>query len=215
MPRMSNVLAVALLAALLVGGMRVGAPPAAAAEGRVLFEDPFDGKLADGWTWLRENPQNWRIREGALEIRVEPGAGQDVKNALVRKAPDRSAGKVAVEVTVTFTASPTRQFEQAGITWYQAGTPRFKLVHELVDGQLVIIPGRAPAPQKTVQLRLVFEGQQYAAQFRPDGQGPFQTVATGTLPLAADEQVSIQCYHGPADEEHWIRFDNFRILQLP
>jgi len=29
---------------------------ALAAEPTVLFEDPFDGELADGWTWLRENP---------------------------------------------------------------------------------------------------------------------------------------------------------------
>lgn len=215
MPRVPNMLGAVLVAIMLVSGMRPAISPAAAAEGRLLFEDRFEGKLADGWTWLRENPKNWRIRQGALEIRVEPGAGQDVKNALLRKAPDRSAGRVAIEVTVTFTATPTRQFEQAGITWYQGGTPRFKLVHELVDGQLVIIPGRAPAPQKTVDLRLVFEGQKYTAQFRPEGQEAFQTVATGTLPLAADEQVSIQCYHGPADEEHWIRFDNFRILQLP
>lgn len=215
MPRMLNLLGAMLVATICVAGMQSGMPPAAAAEGRVLFEDRFEGNLAEGWTWLRENPKHWRIREGALEIRVEPGAGHDVKNALLRKAPDRSAGKVAVEVTVTFTATPTRQFEQAGITWYQGDTPRFKLVHELVDGQLVIIPGRAPAPQKTVDLRLVFEGQQYTAQFRPEGQKEFQTVASGTLPLAADEQVSIQCYHGPAEEEHWIRFDNFRILQLP
>ncbi len=215
MPRVPNMLGAVLVAAIGIGGLAPGRPPALAAEGRVLFEDQFDGKLADGWTWLRENPKNWRIRQGALEIRVEPGAGHDVKNALLRKAPDRSAGKIAIEVTVTFTATPTRQFEQAGITWYQGGTPRFKLVHELVDGQLMIIPGRAPAPQKTVDLRLVFEGPQYTAQFRPEGQASFQTVATGTLPLAADEQVSIQCYHGPPDEEHWIRFDNFRILQLP
>ncbi len=215
MPRASNMLVIALLAGMLLGGMGPPIPPAAAAEGRLVFEDRFEDKLADGWTWLRENPKNWRIRDGALEIRVEPGAGHDVKNALLRKAPDRSAGKVAIEVTVTFTATPTRQFEQAGITWYQGGTPRFKLVHELVDGKLMIIPGRAPAPRKTVELRLVFDGPQYTAQFRPEGQTAFQTVATGTLPIAPNEQVSIQCYHGPADEEHWIRFDNFRVLQIP
>lgn len=215
MSRMPNLLGAVLVATMGVAGIGYGIAPAPGAEGRVLFEDRFEGKLADGWTWLRENPQHWRIRQGGLEIRVEPGAGHDVKNALLRKAPDRSAGRLAVEVTVTFTATPTRQFEQAGITWYQGGTPRFKLVHELVDGQLMIIPGRTPASQKTVTLRLVFDGPQYTAQFRPEAQNTFQTVATGTLPLAAEEQVSIQCYHGPADEEHWIRFDDFRIRQLP
>ncbi len=186
-----------------------------AGEPRVLFEDRFDGKLGQGWTWLRENPKTWRFQESALEIRVEPGAGADVKNTLLRKAPDRNQTKIAIEVTVTFTAQPTKQFEQAGITWYQAGAPKFKLVHEVVDGQLMIIPGRAPAPEKTVQLRLVLEGDKYTAQFRANAQGEFKTAASGTLPIAGEEQVGIQCYHGPAEEDHWIRFDDFRILQLP
>ena len=34
-----------------------------AAEPRAVFEDRFVGKLGDGWTWLRENPKAWRIRE--------------------------------------------------------------------------------------------------------------------------------------------------------
>jgi hypothetical protein len=39
----------------------------------VVFEDKFDTKLGDGWAWLRENTKAWRIRDGGLEIRVEPG----------------------------------------------------------------------------------------------------------------------------------------------
>jgi hypothetical protein len=180
-----------------------------------LFADRFDGKLAAGWTWLRENPQAWRIRQRALEIRVEPGLAHTVKNALVRQAPDRSRGKFAVDVTVTNTTKPTQQYEQAGITWYHEGKPVFKLVKELVDGELVIIPGRKPMPSETVQLRLVVTSDSFVAQFRPDAKGEFKTAATGALPAPRDDQVSIQCYNGPANAEHWIRFDDFRILELP
>lgn len=185
-----------------------------AAEPRVVFEDQFAGKLAEGWNWLREDPKTWRIKEGALEIRVEPGLANTVKNALVRKAPDRSKGKYAIEVTVTFTAAPTRQYEQAGITWYRDKTPAFKLVHELIDGKTYIIPGKLPTATKTMQLRLTVDAKQFHAQFRPDGKGDFHTAAQGPLPAGSDEQVSIQCYNGPPDAEHWIRFDDFRILQL-
>ena len=138
-----------------------------------------------------------------------------MKNALVRQAPDHAKGKVAVEVTITFTTPPTKQFEQAGITWYQGGKPVFKLVHEQIDGKLYIIPGRVPAPEETVQLRLVLSGDQYSAQFRPDAKSEFKEVAKGSLPAASDEQVSIQCYNGPADQDHWIRFNAFRIVELP
>jgi len=181
----------------------------------VIFEERFEGNLADGWTWLRENPQAWRIRQGALEIRVEPGVAHTVRNALVRRAPDRSRGKFAIDVTVTNTTRPTQQYEQAGITWYHNGKPVFKLVKELVNGELIIIPSRKPMPNKTVQLRLIVTGGNFVAQFRPDAEGKFQTAATGKLPPPGDDHLSIQCYNGPANAVHWIRFDDFRISELP
>ena len=181
----------------------------------VIFEEQFDSSLDGGWKWLRENPRSWRMRRGALEIRVEPGVARNVKNALVRQAPDRSRGKYAIDVTVTNTTKPVQQYEQAGITWYNNDKPVFKLVKELVDGKLMIIPGRKPMTSKTVQLRLIVTKDNFIAQFRPDAKGEFQTAAAGKLPAPGDDQVSIQCYNGPADAEHWIRFDDFRIVELP
>jgi len=186
-----------------------------AAQPRVIFEDTFNGKLGQGWTWLRENPDAWRIEDDALEIRVEPGVAHTVKNALLRPAPDRSQGKFAIDVTVTNTAEPTRQYEQAGITWYHGGRPVFKLVKELIDGKTWIIPGRKPMPAKSVQLRLIVTAGGWIAQYRPDGKGEFLVAAEGKLPAPGEDQVSIQCYNGPPDAEHWIRFDDFRIVHLP
>jgi len=201
--------------ALLLPTLLLFAVSLPAAEPETVFEDPFDGKLAEGWTWLRENPGAWRIANDGLEIRVEPGRAHDVKNALVRKAPDRRQGTFAVEVTVTNHTRPTRQYEQAGITWYHDGKPVFKLVKELIDGDLYIIPGKKPMKAKTVQLRLVVTEEGYSAQFRPDGKGEFQIAAEGSLPAPDNDEVSLQCYNGPDDAEHWIRFDDFRILRLP
>ncbi len=185
-----------------------------AAEPKVVFEDCFCEKLGDGWSWLRENADTWRIKDGALEICVEPGVAPTVKNALVREAPDRSKGKFAIEVTVTNTVRPTRQYEQAGITWYNNGKPVFKLVKELIDGDLFIIPGRKPMAAKSVQLRLIVTADSWTAQYRPEAKGEFQEAAKGRLPAPGKDQVSIQCYNGPPDAKHWIRFDDFRILQL-
>ena len=148
----------------------------AASEPRVLVADKLDGKPGDGWVWLREDPKTWRVHDGAMEIRVEPGVAHNVKNALVRPAPQRGKVPYAVHVTVTFTAEPTNQYEQAGITWYQNGRPRMKLVHEHIDGKDYIIPGRVAAPEKTVELRLVVTADKFTAQFRPDAKGEFRTV---------------------------------------
>ncbi|MBL7134091.1 MAG: DUF1080 domain-containing protein [Phycisphaerae bacterium] len=196
-------------------GKPAGKPkPAGAGKDQVVFEDRFEAKPGKGWTWLRENPKAWRIRKGALEIHVEPGVAHNVKNALVRAAPDRSKGTYAIEVTVTSNTKPTQQFEQAGITWYHNGKPIFKLVKELVRGKLLIIPGVKPMDSKSVQLRLIVTADSYTAQYRPDAKGEFLTAAKGRLPAPGKDQVSIQCYNGPPDAEHWIGFDDFRILKL-
>ena len=138
----------------------------------------------------------------------------DVKNALLHPAPDRSKGKYAIEVTISFTAPPTNQYEQAGITWYQKGEPVFKLVHEHIDGKDYIIPGKVPAPEKTVRLRLLVTKEKYTAQFQPDAKGEFKTVASGNLAPSAEERISIQCYNGLPDVEHWMRFNDFRIVEV-
>ncbi len=143
-----------------------------------------------------------------------PGFAETVENALVRAAPNRQDGTFAIEVTVANLTEPTEQYEQAGLTWYQAGKPVFKLVKERVDGELMIIPGRKPMPSKTVQLRLVVTADSFTAQYRADAKGDFQTAASGKLPPPGDDQISIQCYHGPPHDDHWIRFDGFRIIKL-
>ena len=189
----------------------------AAAEAEVVFEDALAGKMDDGWSWLREDPDAWRWKDEGLEIRVQPGNAATVRNALVRTAPDRQQGKFAIDVTVTNHTLPTIQYEQAGITWYVDGKPVFKLVKELVDGDLVIIPGRVPVPIdefETIQLRLIVAADRWTAQFRSNVDSEFQTAANGKLPPPNNDQVSIQCYHGPADAEHWIRFQDFRIQQI-
>ena len=109
---------------------------------------------------------------------------------------------------------PAQPYEQAGITWYSDGKPVFKEVKELLDGELYIIPGRQPMPAKSVRLRLLVTADSWEAQYRPEDATEFQTAATGDLPSPGDDQVSILCYNGPADTEHWIRFENFRIKSL-
>lgn len=181
---------------------------------QIIFSEDFNGKTDDGWTWLRENPPCRRIRNDGLEIRVEPGVADTVKNALLRPAPDRHEGTYAIEVTVTNHTMPTQQYEQAGITWYNDGKPVFKEVKELIDGDLFIIPGKKPMPTKSVRLRLIVTADSWEAQYRPEGGTDFLTADAGELPPPADDQVSIQCYNGPEDEDHWIRFNDFRIIKL-
>ena len=182
---------------------------------QLVFEDNFDDAPDPGWSWLREHSSHWRTQNGGLEIRVEPGKADSVRNALVRPAPDRNEGRFAIEVTVTNHTGPTELYEQAGITWYNGGEPVFKEVKELIDGDLYIIPGQVAMSAKSVRLRLLVSMDSWEAQYCPEGETEFQTAATGKLPPPGDDQVSIQCYNGPPDEEHWIRFESFCIKRMP
>lgn len=120
-----------------------------------------------------------------------------------------------VEVTVTNLTVPTNLYEQAGITWYRDGKPVVKLVKELVKGELMIIPGRKPMTEPSVRLRLIVTADSWTAQYQPGAEGPFLDAAKGKLPPQSRDQISLQCYDGPADAEHWIRFDDFRIAPAP
>ena len=93
------------------------------------------------------------------------------------------------------------------------GKPVFKLVKELIDGELFIIPGRKAMPTQSVRLRLIVTADSWEAQYRSEGDSEFQTAETGELPAPGEDQVSIQCYNGPEEGEHWIRFSNFSITQ--
>ena len=177
------------------------------------FEEPFDKELKPGWSWLRETPGKWKIVDSGLEILMEPEHGNAAKNVLWRKAPDRSAGVWAIEVTITSKSEPTNQYEQTGIYWMQDDKLVFKFVKERIDGKLYVFPGKKPMDAKTVQLRLIVEGEKVTAQYRPDAKGDFITAFEGKLPKQGNDQVGVQCWHGPTDAEHWIRFDDFRVLK--
>ena len=179
-----------------------------------VYSDDFTPPLTSSWSWLREDPDLWRIDNGGLEICVQPGKADTVFNALLRDAPDRQEAGYAIEVTVFNHTRPAEQYEQAGITWYVDGKPVFKLVKELIDGDLYIIPGKCPMPTQSVRLRLIVTADTWEAQFRPEGASDYATAATGELPKAGHDQVSLQCYNGPEGSDHWIRFEDFQITKL-
>jgi len=181
---------------------------------KTLQEENFNnGKLLETWYWLREKPNNWRLKNDGLEVRVEPGLADSVINALMIPAPDRSSGRYSIEVSVSNITPPIQQYEQIGITWYIDGKPVFKLVKELIDGDLYVIPGRCPVPDTTVHLRLTVEANSWEAAYKIKEEDEFVIADQGELPPQDRDHISLQCYNGPDDEEHWVRFENFRVTQ--
>jgi len=196
---------------------------------QVIFKDEFKGKLAEGWSWVREDRQAWRVSEEGLAVRVQPGSlwggANDAKNLLVRPAPDPAGGEVAAAVTVT--NQPSRQYEQVGIAWYYDDSHMVKLVKEQVDNKTWVVMGREQADRATlagkvaldtatVRLRLLVSGSQIRGQFRPDGSTEWLEAGACELPAPppqAQAKVCLHCYQGPPDVEHWARFTEFSIVR--
>ena len=188
------------------------------------FRDDFRGRLAEGWSWVREDAQGWRATENGLEVRVQPGnmwgPANNARNVLVRTAPDPSPAEVVVSVTLT--NRPTEQYEQVDLVWYYDDSHMVKLGQELVDGKLSIVMGREendrtrtiailPLDSFTVQVRQRVEGNQIRGEFRTPDSEEWKLAGSCDLPAKGAPKVSLQFYQGPATVEHWARVNAFQI----
>ena len=115
-----------------------------AEEPEVIFQDDFKGKLADGWTWVREDPKAWRVTDAGLEIRIQPGnmwgGANNAKNVLVRPVPDPATQPL--EISVTVSNQPTEQYEQVDLVWYYDDSHQVKIGLEQVDKEFCLVMGR-------------------------------------------------------------------------
>lgn len=203
---------------------------AAAASGR-LFRDPFRGKLADGWSWIREQPDAWRLADGALEMRILPGnlwgGANNARNILVRPAPLPSEGDV--QVTVRFDTAPTAQYEQMNLAWYYDDSHMVKLGREVVDGTVCVVMGREeadrcrtiaqpPVPGAWYRLRLTVSGNRIRGEYWPDGATAWKEAGACDLPTppaGATPMISLHGYNGSPTLEHWARITEFELVQHP
>src|SRR5439155_13832076 len=196
----------------------------------VLFQDDFRGRVGDGWSWVREHREYWRVTEHGLEVRLEPGnlwgPQNNARNLLVRSAPDVTESEI--EVSVNVENKPTSQYEQVDLVWYYDDSNMVKLGQELVDGKLCVVMGREendqtrtvailPLDSTAVRLRLLVKGNQIRGQFRTPEAKNWREVGECSLPIAKNGRanISLQFYQGSEKVEHWARVTEFSIVKGP
>jgi len=193
----------------------------------LLFEDDFSGKLGDGWSWVRENPAAWRVDEGALMIRVEPGnmwgTSNDARNVLTRPVPTVKQGGVRASVHMQHT--PTHLYEQVDLVWYFDDSNMVKIGVELVHGQLSLVMGREandradtlciiPLTENAAEVRFTAHGDKLRGEYRIPNDAAWKFAGACTLPVKGEAKISLQAYQGPDNAEHWARLSQFRITQV-
>jgi len=194
--------------------------------GDLLFRDSFKSKLADGWSWVREDPKRWRVGQRGLEVCIHSGnmwgPANDAKNVLVRPVPD--AGGKALEITAAVENHPTNQWEQVDLVWYYDDGHMVKVGEELVDGKLSVVMGReendkartisiTPLDSEKVELRQVVSGNRIRGYFRTPG-GEWRDVGECDLPAKGKPKICLQFYRGPEDAEHWARVTELTVRRV-
>ena len=195
--------------------------------------NPFAGEsLPRGWSWKRENPASWCLRDKGLEIKIEPGnmwgGANDAKNVLLIPVA-KDLQESGTDVQVTLAHSPTRRWEQADLVWYFRDSHMVKIGLELEHGKNSVVMGReeedrtrtikiVPLEKDQVTVRLTVAGNQVRGHYRLTPRDAWTEVGTCTEPRPAggEEQarVSIQCYQGEQENPHWARITDLRMAAI-
>jgi regulation of enolase protein 1 (concanavalin A-like superfamily) len=195
---------------------------------KTLFTEPFAEKLADGWTWLREDPKGWRLDKGTLLVRTATGGlwrkDNGGSNILLRTPPKVKEGKLAVEVLVDI--QPTNAYENAGLIWYYDDDNYVIMVKEKIGKdvvmQLVAEENGKPkagfhkkhTDEKPVWVRMEVEGDNISGRYRASPKDDWITVGQCDLPVLGEAKVGLTTAYAPKTPEHFTRFRNFRMLQV-
>jgi len=194
------------------------------ADETVLFRDTFAGKLADGWTWRREAPGQWRIGGHGLEVHVLPGnmwgPANDAKNLLMRRPPENPK-RALLEVTASVWNHPTHQYEQVDLTWYFDDSNMVKVGEERVDGKLSIVMGReegdrtrtisiTPLDSEHVQLRYRVKENEIRGFFKTPN-GDWREVGQCDIPAKGEPYICLQFYQGAEGNDHWARVSELTV----
>ena len=196
-----------------------------------LFRDDFDGALAAGWSWIREDPTHWNLTDapGALRILLQPGGivrppGLPPNNLLLRQAPD---GDFEIATLVHF--APTSDFQFAGLLIYQDDANALQFGRAFCSAPDTCIGNgiyfdrdqhggfgenyeTATANQSEAHLRLRREGTTYTGFYSEDGVN-WIVIGQHTAELTSLRVglIAAQAYEPEATAD----FDYFTIEMLP
>lgn len=187
-------------------------------------------QLPANWKWLREDRSAWRLTNGMLEVRVQPGnmwgPANDAKNVLLIPARPPT-GQQTLEITATVENVPTEQYEQVDLVWYYADSHMVKIGQELVDGKLTVVMGREegdhtrtmsinPIEPGAVEVKFRVSAGRITGQYRNAGIKDWKDAGNCSLPVKAgvEPRVSLQFYQGPTNAVHWARVSRLVMGEL-
>ncbi len=204
----------------------------------LLFEDSFETALSDKWEFVGLDREDVRIRDGALEIRLETLADPRSQRVLKVNLPFSTADSVvaSVEVTVIGESLPHGAF--AGLCLTNANGTEFTVRKTNIDGYFVLSPGEVefigeegqegepgkytvkywPADPSFGPLRVIVRGDYAHFQVGPNQDGSYKNLFHSAINPSAEGMGFGLTVVGSKDVdmsgERWVRFDNFQVTKL-
>ena len=107
----------------------------------ILFEETFDHELSDKWKIVGLEKDDYRVRDGALELRVKPLKAKDPQPMLKVDLPFTTADTVVASVTVTVVGEQLNRGDVAGLCLTDRVGSSFSGRKTNIDGYFVLAPG--------------------------------------------------------------------------
>ena len=198
----------------------------------LLFEDNFDAGLSSKWEVVGLKKDDYRIRNGGLEVRVQSGEGRRDTPMLKVKLPFGTSETVTASVEATIVSEPLGRNEFAGLFLFDADGPSFTVRKTNIDGYFLLAPGEVdfigkpgeegdpgkytvkywPADEAAGPLRIIVRQHYAYFQVGPSADGKYQNFFHSAI-QNHDEGMGfgLMTAGSSGDTSPWVRFDNFRV----
>ena len=218
---------IALLAAVI--GVTA---PVAAPKDEVRFEDRFERDLADGWKVTGLKKEDYRVRGGGLEMRVQTGPLTKDTPRIQVILPFTANDTVVASVKVTLLNEFTRESEFAGVYLLDETGLEFGARKERYGRKLVYSPGKyefvgqpgeegdpdkyavryTPAAPEAGPLRIVVDRGNAFFQVGPNADDQYLNFFHSAIrPKTSGRGFCLIAAGAPEGADHWVRFEDFRV----
>jgi hypothetical protein len=200
----------------------------------ILFEDTFDEKLSPQWKAVGLKEDEYRIKDGGLEMRVFPANKKSGPPMLMVHLPFTTNDTVTASVELSLIDRFTEPAEAAGLYLTDENSREFAAEKKNINGFLVFSPGKVefigkagtggdpqqfalkfwPANEEFGPLRIIVRGGNGFFQAGPSKEGEYLNFFHSALRDNEPKRgFCLSTSGGPTDKEHWVRFDNFRVIK--
>lgn len=200
----------------------------------VLFEDTFDNVLSDKWQAVGLEREDYRVQEGALELRLKQVGPKERRPLLKVNLPFSTADTVVASVEVKVMGEPLPRGAMAGLSLTDQAGPEFTVRKTNIDGYFVFAPGEVdfigkpgqegnpanytvkywPANEAFGPLRVLVRGHYAHFQVGPSQANEYKTFFHSAI-SESDKGMGfgLTASSSTGDGEIWVRFDNFRVTK--